>query len=159
MHEQQKNLNYEGLDLGFIYHSKAVQSENDQALSILPDKYIPTTLPGSRAPHVNLVKNGKTISTLDLFEKDFVLLIGSAGEPWRIAANQLAQLLSFPLIVYRVAPDGDLIDPKNTWHITYNISANGAVLVRPDGHVAWRSQSMVEDPKAELEKCLDTILR
>lgn len=158
LHEQQKNINYEGLDLGFIYHSKAVQSENDQSISALPDKYVPTTLPGSRAPHVNLIKDGKSISTLDLFEKDFVLLIGSDGEPWRIAANQLAETLPFPLIVYNVALDGDLIDTENTWHDIYNISTKGAVLVRPDGHVAWRSISMAENPKIELEKCLDTLL-
>ena len=158
LHEQQKNLNYEGLDLGFIYHSNALKSENEQTISVLPDKYIPTTLPGSRAPHVNLFKNGKNISTLYLFEKDFVLLIGSDGEPWRAAVNQLADSLSFPLKVYKVAPDGDLIDPENIWHDIYNISKNGVVLVRPDGHVAWRSKSMVDNPKIELKKCLDAIL-
>lgn len=157
LHEQQKNLNYEGLDLGFIYHSSVVKSENDQVISILPDKYVPTTLPGSRAPHVNLIKNGKTISTLDLFEKDFVLLIGSEGERWRMAANQLAKTLSFPLMVYKVGPDGDLVDPENIWHDIYNISTNGAVLVRPDGHVAWRSKSMGEDPKAELGIAVSSI--
>ena len=41
LQEQQKNLNYEGLDLGFIYHSKAVQSENNQVISVLPSKYMP----------------------------------------------------------------------------------------------------------------------
>jgi putative polyketide hydroxylase len=158
LHEQQKNLNFEGLDLGFIYHSNAVQSENNQVISVLPDKYVPTTLPGSRAPYVNLIKNGKKISTLDLFEKDFVLLIGSEGEPWENAANELAEKLPFPLIGYRVASDGDLIDPDNTWHAIYHITTTGAVLVRPDGHVAWRSTSMVENPKTELKKCLDTIL-
>lgn len=154
LHEQQKHLNYEGLDLGFIYHSKAVQSENDQTLSILPDQYIPTTLPGSRAPHVNLIKDGKKISTLDLFEKNFVLLIGNNGETWRIAANELTKKLAFPLIVYQVASDGDLIDPDHTWHEIYNIATDGAVLVQPDGHVAWRSQTSVSNPVHALEKCL-----
>jgi putative polyketide hydroxylase len=158
LHEQQKNLNYRGLDLGFIYHSKAILSENDQLLSVAPDNYIPTTLPGSRAPYIQLIKNGKKISILELFEKDFVLLVGSDGEPWRIAVSQLAETLSFPLIVYRIAPDGDLIDPENIWHDSYNISTKGAVLVRPDGHVAWRDTSIVENPKAKLEKCLVTIV-
>lgn len=148
--EQQKNLNFEGLDLGFIYHSHAVKSENDLDISTLPDKYIPTTLPGSRAPYMNLIKNGKMISTLELFERDFVLLMGSAGEPWQIAAQQLGESLPFSIIVYKVAPDGDLIDPDNTWHDIYDVSQSGAVLVRPDGHVAWRCQSMVENPKGRL---------
>lgn len=153
LHEQQKNLNYVGLDLGFIYHSKAVQSENDEVISVLPDKYIPTTLPGSRAPYVQLIKDDKAISTLDLFEKDYVLLIGSDGHKWQTAANELASTL--PLKNYRVAQDGDLIDPENVWHELYEISTTGAVLIRPDGHVAWRSKTMVDDPKNILKKILE----
>lgn len=159
LHEQSNNLNYTGLDLGFIYHSSAVISENNQTLSITPSEYMPTTLPGSRAPHVELIRNGKAISTLDFFEKDFVLFIGAEGEPWRIAANELAQTLSFPLTIYKIAPDGDLIDPKNTWHDAYQVTTQGAVLVRPDGHVAWRSISMPDNPKYELEKYLKSILK
>jgi putative polyketide hydroxylase len=147
LHEQQKNLNYEGLDLGFIYHSKAVQSENDQVISVLPDKYIPTTLPGSRAPYVQLIKDGKAISTLDLFEKDYVLLVGSDGQKWQTVANELALTQSLPLKNYRIGADGDLSDTENVWHKIYEITATGAVLVRPDGHVAWRSKAMVDDPK------------
>jgi len=159
LHEQNNNLNYTGLDLGFIYHSNAVISENNQTLSVTPSEYMPTTLPGSRAPHVELIRNGELISTLDLFEKDFVLFIGSEGEPWRIIADELAQTLSLPLTVYRVASDGDLIDPKNIWHDTYQVTTQGAVLVRPDGHVAWRSKSMVNAPKAEIENYLKRMLK
>ncbi|QDP71237.1 hypothetical protein FOG18_00875 [Legionella israelensis] len=157
LHEQQKNLNYEGLDLGFIYHSNAVVSENSQTISVSPSKYIPTTLPGSRAPYVKLIKDNETISTLDLFEKNFVLFVGSEGEPWRTAASELTQTLSFPLTVYKVGSDGDLIAPENTWHGIYDITREGCVLVRPDGHVAWRSQS-VENPKNELERTFSIIL-
>lgn len=153
LHEQQKNLNYEGLDLGFIYHSKSVQSENDQVISLLPDKYIPTTLPGSRAPYVQLIKDGNAISTLDLFEKDYVLLVGSDGQKWQTVANELA--LTLPLKNYRVAIDGDLLDFENMWHTAYEITATGTVLVRPDGHVAWRSKSMVEQPLETLRQVLN----
>lgn len=142
LHEQQKNLNYEGLDLGFIYHSSAVKSENDQVISVLPDKYIPTTLPGSRAPYVQLIQEGKVISTLDLFEKEYVLLIGSEGHQWQDVVKQLT--LTSQLKIYRIAADGDLIDPEDRWHTTYEMTATGAVLVRPDGHVAWRSKSFID---------------
>jgi hypothetical protein len=153
LHEQQKNLNYEGLDLGFVYHSKAVQSENDQVISVLPDKYIPTTLPGSRAPYVRLIKDGKAISTLDLFEKAYVLLVGSDGYQWQTAANELAATL--PLKNYRIAHNGDLIDPENVWHELYEITTTGAVLVRPDGHVAWRSKEIIDNPKNILRNFLE----
>jgi putative polyketide hydroxylase len=158
LHEQQKNLNYEGLDLGFIYNSKAALAESNKEISISADNYIPTTLPGSRAPHVVLIKEGKTISTLDLFEKKFVLLVGCEGKPWKIAANEISKNSHLPLIAYQVAPDSDLSDPENTWHNIYNISSSGAVLVRPDGYVAWRSLSMMEDPKSVLRKCLATLM-
>jgi len=146
LQEQQANLNYEGLDLGYIYHSNAILSENNETMSVLPGKYVPTTLPGSRAPYVKLVKNGKTISTLDLFEKEFVLLLGSDGYEWQAAAEQLVKSILFPIKIYRVANHGDLIDVDNQWHQVYEITTTGAVLVRPDGHVAWRSQSIVGEP-------------
>jgi putative polyketide hydroxylase len=158
LHEQQKHLNYSGLDLGFIYHSNAILSENNSHLSGTPSNYLPTTLPGSRAPHVKLIKQGKTISTLDLFEKDFVLLIGSEGEYWRTMANELIKTTAFPLQIYRVAQDGDLMDPDNIWHHNYQITPVGAVLIRPDGHVAWRCMTMSTHAKKELEKCFATVL-
>lgn len=159
--EQQRNLNSLGLDLGFIYHSAAINSENTQKLSITPAKYVPTTLPGSRAPHINLIKDGKIISTLDLFEKEFVLLIGSDGRQWRIVADKLSKTLPFPLNIYCIANDGDLTDPDNAWYETYEVTKTGAVLVRPDGHVAWRCKSLASDKDSkttELEKYFDLLI-
>ncbi len=152
LHEQQKNLNYEGLDLGFIYHSKTVLSENDWVISVLPDKYVPTTLPGSRAPYVKLIKDNEPISIFDLFEKEYILLVGSDGYGWQMAANELALKISLPLKNYRIATDGDLIDSENIWHKMYEITSTGAVLVRPDGHVAWRSKEMITNPVEQLSK-------
>lgn len=145
--EQQESLNFEGLDLGFIYHSNAVISESGQTLSVAASRYIPTTLPGSRAPHVQLIKEGTTISTLDLFEKDFILLVGKKGQAWQKAADDLSRFLSIPLKSYRVGIDGDFIDRENLWHKKYEISETGAVLVRPDGHVGWRCKSIADNPQ------------
>lgn len=157
LHDQQKNLNYEGLDLGFIYHSSAVLSENDETISIAPTHYQPTTLPGSRAPFVKLLKHGEMISTLELFEKTFVLLVGKEGQAWQTAGNKLSHTLPFPISIYRVASDGDLIDTENTWLQVYQLSPTGAVLVRPDGHVAWRSHSMVDHPESTLQHCFENL--
>jgi putative polyketide hydroxylase len=152
LNEQDDHFNYTGLDLGFIYHSLIISSENEQTLSISPSIYIPTTLPGSRAPHVWLLKDGKQISVLDLFEKEFVLLVGENGDDWQMAANEISKTLPFPLIVYKITDDGDLSNPDKTWYETYEITTSGAVLVRPDGHVVWRCRSIVANPKTELEK-------
>jgi putative polyketide hydroxylase len=70
------------------------------------------------------------------------LLVGSDGHEWQKVANELTQTSSLPIKSYRIAADGDLSDPENNWHTIYEITSEGAVLVRPDGHVAWRSQAM-----------------
>ncbi len=153
LQEQHHHLNYAGLDLGFIYHSKAIISENDQMLSVTTSKYVPTTLPGSRVPHMELIKDGVKISILDLFEKEFVLLLGRNGQAWQIAAEKINEKnLSWPLKIYRVAADGDLHDDHNKWHEIYEVDYDGVVLVRPDGHVAWRSKNMVSAPLTTLQE-------
>lgn len=159
LHEQQKHFKHIGLDLGYIYHSKAVVSETDQTISVSPAQYLPTTLPGSRAPYVVLIKDNETISTLDLFEKEYVLLVGADGKAWQAAAHELVETssLSLPLVSYRIANDGELFDPENNWHKIYEITPAGAVLIRPDGHVAWRSFSMVDNPKDTLGKILSYV--
>ncbi|MCH9626012.1 MAG: 4-methyl-5-nitrocatechol 5-monooxygenase [Chlamydiales bacterium] len=147
LEDQQRNLNYPGLDLGFIYHSSIICSENEQKLSINPEQYVPTSLPGSRAPHGRVIKNDVFISTLDLFERNFVLLVGPKGKEWTLYQPSL-----FPVDIYKIGTD--LLDPDDLWSKEYAMSVEGAVLVRPDGHIAWRSLSMPKDAPKVLEQVL-----
>ncbi len=41
---------------------------------------------------------------------------------------------------FRIAPDGDASDPEGTWAGTAGVGDHGALLVRPDGFVAWRAK-------------------
>jgi hypothetical protein len=50
-------------------------------------------------------------------------------------------LRGVPLQAYIVGQEGDLGDAAGAWAETYGIEAQGAVLVRPDGYVAWRNRS------------------
>jgi putative polyketide hydroxylase len=86
-----------------------------------------------------------------------VLLAGSDGEPWRRAAQAVGTSWP-PLIAFTVGKDGDLGDPDGNWHEDYGVSADGAVLVRPDGHVAWRSRSSASNPTETLRAALDGLL-
>ena len=45
----------------------------------------------------------------------------------------------FPCDVRVLGVDGPLVDRTGEWAALYGVEENGAVLVRPDGHVAWRS--------------------
>ncbi|WP_404961958.1 FAD-dependent oxidoreductase [Streptomyces sp. 147326] len=117
---------------------------------------------GTRAPHMWLTRAGERISTLDLYERSFVLLSG-AGSPWQAAAEQVAEQLPVRLDAYTIGsgPVADLVQDGSgsDWSEVHAMSAEGAVLVRPDGFVAWRSEGAVADPRATLHKVLSTVLR
>jgi hypothetical protein len=117
-------------------------------------EYVPSARPGSRAPHVWLRRGSGQISTIDLFGPRFVVLAGRRGDAWRRAAQDINMSWP-PLVAYTVGEGGDLIDPDGNWHEAYGVDADGAVLVRPDGHVAWRSRSAASDPVDVLRAALD----
>lgn len=113
--------------------------------------------PGTRAPHVWLGQGGRRISTLDLFGKGFVLLAGSRGAAsWRDAARAAAEALGVRVDAYDVG--GELGDPRRRWSSANGVSAGGAVLVRPDGIVAWRSRRAAASPADALVKVLRGVL-
>jgi putative polyketide hydroxylase len=73
---------------------------------------------------------------VDLFGTRWVLLAGAEGQAWERAGATLARELD----VYRI--DGsELRDTTGTFHEAHGITPSGAVLVRPDGVVAWRERA------------------
>ena len=121
------------IELGYLYDSPA---------GVHADPRKSCGMPGSRAPHLWLTKSGKRVSTMDLIE-NYVLLAGPDGGLWVRAAASVAQKSSVPLDAYCVGRD--LGDPDGSFSAAYGISSRGAVLVRPDGFVAWRSQDGASD--------------
>src|SRR6185437_6754816 len=112
---------------------------------------------GSRAPHVFLDRDGTRVSTLDLFNGNFVLLAGAGGAAWRAAALAAAGSLGITLDAY-VAGDAFLDDPHGNFPDAYGISPSGAVLVRPDGFTGWRAASLADDPERLLQAALESLL-
>ncbi len=145
-----------GLALGLSYDSSAIVPDGTPPVQVANPitDYVPNARPGSRAPHVWLQQNGRRISTLDLFGPGFVLLTGSSGHEWLAAARQSAEQLRIPLSTYSIGPAGDLISPEGPWNAAYGIDEDGAVLVRPDGYVAWRRRSGRSDAGLELDQAI-----
>jgi hypothetical protein len=128
--------------VGYRYRSQAIisddSSSSEQEIALL-DRQELTGEPGTRVPHLWLERAGKRVSTLDLLDGGFVLLTGAAGTPWHKAAAQVMSSLAIKLAAYRVGSDRDLLDLENGWQTRMGVSPEGAVLVRPDGFVAWRT--------------------
>lgn len=121
--------------------------------AIIPAIEEPSGRPGSRAAHVAVVRDGALVSTLDLFGARFVLLAGPNGGAWAPAARQAARRLGVDLAVHLIG--ADIGDPTGTWCARYGVETDGASLVRPDGHVAWRSPNAAT---RELHVALSRIL-
>jgi putative polyketide hydroxylase len=115
-----------------------------------------TGQPGTRVPHLWLERRGQRISTLDLLDGRFVLLAGPAGAPWREAASVAS--FGVALAAYRVGAASDLIDLEHSWQRKIGVSDEGAVLVRPDGFVAWRTSAPSSEPESLLKQVLATVL-
>ncbi|MFD8291782.1 FAD-dependent oxidoreductase [Streptomyces lavendulae] len=146
--------------MGYCYPEGAVIG-GDPSRPVIPETMRLTGEVGTRAPHMWLTRAGERISLLDLYERSFVLL-GGAGTPWREAAREVARQTGVRLDAYAIGsgPDADLVQPDGAdWAELHALAADGAVLVRPDGFVAWRSEGAVADPRAVLTDALTRLLR
>jgi 2,4-dichlorophenol 6-monooxygenase len=151
-------------DIGFIYEEGAIVADGTDTPPEDPfgSTYIPLTRPGHRLPHAWLEHNGERISTHDLVGREggFALLTGANGSAWAEAAKAAAADIGFAVRVVQVgATPGDFLDVDGQWAAqVHDISENGATLVRPDNHVAWRCRDVTKDPAAELESVFASVL-
>ncbi|MFI0091737.1 FAD-dependent oxidoreductase [Streptomyces bobili] len=153
--------------LGYRYPRGAVVG-TDPTSPVVPEKLALNGEPGTRAPHLWVRHEGTRLSTLDLYERSLVLLSdGDAGaradgpSGWHEAAVRLAAELSVPLVSYRLGagPDAELVPEDGAdWRERHGTAHGGAVLVRPDGFVAWRSPGPVPEAEGVLRRVLSTVL-
>jgi putative polyketide hydroxylase len=148
--------------VGYRYRSEAILSEEaatpaQDGIELLKPLEL-NGLPGTRVPHMWVEREGQRISTLDLLDGRFVLLAGPDGVPWQKAAPGAATAFGIDLAIYRIGSDGDLRDLDNEWQAKMGVAPEGAVLVRPDGFVAWRTSTRPSNPDQMLEHLLSSIL-
>ena len=155
---RQQFLNEQGLIFGANYQSSAVLPDGTPPVAVADPvtDYVQSARPGCRAPHVRLSRGAEQISTIDLFGAHFALLAGRNGDGWRQAAQAMAG--SWPEITAHVVGGGELSDPDGNFHEIYGLDTDGAVLVRPDGYVAWRSRTKAANPQAALRAAIDGLL-
>jgi len=141
------------IQMGYRYDDSALCIPDGTQTPENLTRYVQTARPGARAPHAWLNSDEnlnvshpieQQLSTLDLFGDGFVLLcFGGADQQSITQFKSAAKIRSIAL---------KLISIKSA-EIAQLYGAN-LVLVRPDGHVAWRSNSLITLSPQEI---LDTV--
>ena len=137
----------DGLVLGYAYESPAIVADGTPTptpVNPIGD-YLPTARPGHRAPHLRITGSGAHRSTLDLFGDAFIALTDPTGA----AALRTAAIAAGGPVPLR----SHTIDEPDWFHL-YGLKQGGVVLVRPDGHVSWRSATVPRE--GELATALAT---
>lgn len=137
-----------GLNFGFQYESNAIVPDGTPPLEVNDpvNDYVPSARPGRRAPHLLVEKNGQTISLLEFFRNDFVLLLAGGDNVWTKQDS--------PVSVY--CEGRDFVCPE--FASLYGLDPGGAVLVRPDGVVGARWPAPPAHPHQALDSALHRIL-
>jgi 2,4-dichlorophenol 6-monooxygenase len=143
---QREHFDLFGLQLGYVYGDGALVPEEPPAEPGSPSVYVPTAHPGARVPHAWLDETGGR-STLDLVPLDRPVLFSFGDhESWATALGDA------PVATVRVGIDTPALD---AWREVCETDGTGALLVRPDQHVAWRARSNAQVP--ELARALDVV--
>ncbi|KAL1413520.1 hypothetical protein Q8F55_001294 [Vanrija albida] len=151
--------NYEWM--GQFYESDIVVSDGTRPKG---DKdadlyYRVSTSPGARLPHAWVGDRSRKVSTLDLAKySGYTLFTGTTGAAWTAAADKVAAELGVPLTPVVIGPGGTAEDLYYDWARLREVDEDGALLVRPDKHVAWRSMGAAKDPEGELRTALKKVL-
>ena len=160
---QSMEFNELNVEFGYAYESAAVVPDGSPLPRPVDDirVYEPSTRPGAPLPHAWIEdEDGQRRPIKDLVAPGrFLLIAGEEGGAWCDAARRLASEAGVALDTVRIGHvDGDLYDPRCMWVRSREIEPDGAVLVRPDRFVGWRSLRASEDPLAELSDALSRIL-
>ncbi|KAL1848901.1 hypothetical protein Daus18300_013460 [Diaporthe australafricana] len=146
-----------GGEIGWFYPEVGNATETDHAPHLLEDGsldsgiFIPSTVPGHNLPHVWLYRNSQKLAIRDLIPLDRLLLLVGHQPGWSQVDNKL-------LDVERITTsdrDECWTEPTREWEKL--LQGNDAVLVRPDGIIAWRGSwhsSLTQEWPGNLERAL-----
>jgi hypothetical protein len=140
--------------LGYRYPAMAAGAPNPSLPSLEDLALDLDASPGTRLPHAWVEDHDTRISTLDLVASRFTLLAGQDGQEWCDAARTVAKKLGIDLAAFRIGPDGDASDEDGHACAALKLRGSEALLVRPDGFIAWRATSPGPEPERVIERVI-----
>ncbi len=162
MASQSMEFKEHNVEFGFRARSAAVVDDGAPEPSSPDDirLYLPSTRPGSPLPHAYVQREGVTLPLRAVAPPDsFLLVAGEAGQAWCDAATKAAVERGVNLTAVRVGHvDGEWLDPRLAFVRVREYGPQGAILVRPDRVVAWRSMGASSTPDAVIAAALDQVL-
>jgi 2,4-dichlorophenol 6-monooxygenase len=155
-------FNAHGVELGQFYQSTAIVGDGTARPEPVRDPelyYQASTVPGSHLPHVWVGDAATRVSTLDLAPYNtFTLFTGIAGEAWAEAAEKVSRDLGAAIKTVIIGPGREVTDIYYDWARVREVDEDGALLVRPDKFIGWRSTSLPADPARALNAALTALL-
>jgi len=123
INNQQTHFDMFGLQMGYRYQLEGTTTPIAPLSDDVIRNYAPSSEPGCRLPHGWLIRNGKTISALDLIDLTQATVI--VGPSAQVSHNCL-----------QVGRDFE--DPHAWWSTVLGLPDDACITVRPDQHVASR---------------------
>ena len=155
-------FNAHGVEIGQFYESDAIVT--DGAVRPAPRRdpelyYEASTFAGSHLPHAWLGDSTHKVSTLDLAPLTaFTLFTGITGDAWTDAVAEVADRLGVTMLTVVVGPGRRADDLYFDWAKLREVAEDGAILVRPDKHIAWRCDRLIDDSADQLHRVMLQIL-
>ena len=138
VNRQREHFDMPGLELGYVYRDGcAVSDQAAETPASNVSTYYPTALPGARFPHIALAGADGKQSTLDHLSYDAYTLFYNGV----VAGNPDQQTFGLPVTTVDVRSIC-ITQPESSLADILQLNEGDWVLVRPDGHVAARSNQI-----------------
>jgi 2,4-dichlorophenol 6-monooxygenase len=83
---------------------------------------------------------------------------GDAGFVWAACGWSAAREHRLAFTAFTIGDRGSVPDSAVPWHQACEVGPDGAVLVRPDGLIAWRATTLPENPLAAISGAMEKIV-
>lgn len=157
---QTMEFRHHNVEFGYTYESTAIVTDGSPAPAALDETrlYVPSTRPGHPLPHAFVEREGDRVPLGSLVAGEFLVIAGEDGHDWIRAAETIDSELGVPVRGITVGVlEGDYIDVRAAWLKQREIGRAGAIVVRPDRYIAYRSSDGVADPARELREVFGRI--